>query len=364
MPSNAVVRHIRDGLFFLQGFEAAKLKEHNDVMKTTITDVAKQAGVSMKTVSRVLNNEPNVAKTTRERVLSAAEALQYRPNLAARGLASSRSYLIGLLYDNPNPNYVIQIQRGAIEACRASGYHLLLEPMTREQASSPYAEDLLSRLGVDGVILTPPLSDSLDLRTKLEKLGIRYVVVSPGQVGGAPTVRMDDAKAAKEMTSFLIDQGHRDIGFIVGHPDHVSSRIRLEGFEQALESSGFTTSSGRIVHGDFTFRSGVKAAEKLLSDPSNRPTAIFASNDDMAAGVLSVAGRLGIDVPGDLSVCGFDNTAIAQIIWPKLTTVAQPIRKMGRKAAALLLDRSNTDDPTVHTLDFEIVIRESTGTPK
>lgn len=333
-------------------------------MKTTITDVAKQAGVSMKTVSRVLNNEPNVAKSTRERVLAAASELQYRPNLAARGLASSRSYLIALLYDNPNPNYIIQIQRGAIEACRRHGYHLLLEPMTHAQASGPDAAHLLSRLGVDGVILTPPLSDSMPLRDELKTLGLRYVIVAPGEGGEVPSVRMDDVKAATEMAIYLIDQGHRDIGFILGHPDHVSSHKRREGFETAMNSAGLSVNAEWIVPGDFTFRSGVKAAEKLLSDADNRPTAIFASNDDMAAGVLSVAGRLGIDVPDALSVCGFDNTAIAQIIWPQLTTVAQPIRKMGFKAAEILLDRSESDGPAVHTLDFEIIVRASTGTPR
>lgn len=332
-------------------------------MKTTITDVAKQAGVSMKTVSRVLNNEPNVAKITRDRVLEAAADLQYRPNLAARGLASSRSYLIALLYDNPNPNYIIQIQRGAIEACRQNGYHLLLEPMTHEQASGPEAAHLLSRLGVDGVILTPPLSDCMPLRDEMKKLGLRYVVVAPGDAGDVSSVRMDDVKAATEMATYLIDQGHRDIGFIMGHPDHVSSQKRRDGFAAALDAAGLSLNDDRMVQGDFSFRSGVKAAETLLRDADNRPTAIFASNDDMAAGVVSVAGRLGIDVPSVLSVCGFDDTAIAQIIWPKLTTVAQPIQQMGLKAAEVLLDRSLSDEPVVHTLDFEIVVRESTGAP-
>lgn len=333
-------------------------------MKTTITDVAKQAGVSMKTVSRVLNNEPNVAKTTRERVLEAAAALQYRPNLAARGLASSRSYLIALLYDNPNPNYIIQIQRGAIEACRDAGYHLLLEPITHTQASQPDVGLMLGRLGVDGVILTPPLSDCMPLRRELEKMGIRHVTIAPGDIHDAPSVRMDDVKAATEMATYLIDEGHRDIGFIIGHPDHVSSRKRQNGFIAAMSTAGIAVNEDRVVQGDFTFRSGVKAAEILLRDPQSRPSAIFASNDDMAAGVVNVAGRLGIDVPNALSVCGFDNTAIAKIIWPKLTTVAQPIRQMGKKAAEVLLDRSGDQDTAIHTLDFEIIFRESTSAPQ
>lgn len=336
-------------------------------MKTTITDVAKQAGVSMKTVSRVLNNEPNVAKTTRERVMAAAAELHYRPNMAARGLASSRSYLIALLYDNPNPSYITHIQRGAISACRESGYHLMLEPMTTDLASGPEAEDLLRRLGVDGVILTPPLSDSQPLRDKLTALGIRFVAVAPGDPGDVPAVRMNDVEAAAEMADYLIANGHTDIGFIIGHPGHVASARRQEGFEQALRQAGIVCRPERLQQGDFTFRSGVEAAEMLLSDPNDRPSAIFASNDDMAAGVVSVAGRLGVDVPGSLSVCGFDDTPIAQIIWPQLTTVAQPIRKMGKKAAEMLIDRgktaSVTEEPVVHTLDFEIIVRESTGLP-
>lgn len=330
-------------------------------MKTTITDVAKQAGVSMKTVSRVLNNEPNVARGTRERVMAAAEALHYRPNLAARGLASSRSYLIALLYDNPNSNYVMQMQRGAIEACRPNGYHVLLEPMTIAEVSALDLEMRLRRLNVDGVILTPPLSNSDTLQTVLKQLNIPFVLVAPGEIGDAPTVRMDDVQAASDMVGHLIKQGHKDIGFILGHPEHISSDNRCEGFKLALSKAGLTLNSERIKQGDFTFRSGVKAAEVLLASPDDRPTAIFASNDDMAAGVVSVAGRMGIDVPAELSVCGFDDTAIASIIWPNLTTVAQPIKQMGRKATELLLRRTLPDRPDIHTMDFEIIIRESTA---
>ncbi|GLQ23166.1 LacI family transcriptional regulator [Algimonas ampicilliniresistens] len=329
-------------------------------MKATITDVAKQAGVSMKTVSRVLNNEPNVAKATRDRVMEVAASLQYRPNLAARGLASSKSYLIALLYDNASASYITNIQRGAIEACRRNGYHLLLEPMPYEQANSPEAEILLGRLGVDGVILTPPLSDSVVLRDILRRLDMRHVAVAPNKMDDVHAVRMDDAEAAFQMTTYLIEQGHRDIGFILGHPNHGATASRRLGFEKALNEAGIKLNEDWISAGDFSFRSGVQAAEHLLSNPDNRPTAIFASNDDMAAGVMSVAGRLGISVPEALSVCGFDDTPIAQIIWPQLTTVAQPIHKMGFKAASILISRDNPDDPKICTLDFELIIREST----
>ena len=332
-------------------------------MKTTITDVAREAGVSMKTVSRVLNNEPNVAEATRERVKEAARSLQYSPNLAARGLASSRSYLLALIYDNPSPSYVTNLQGGAIEACRKSGYHLIIEPMTAEQLRSPEAETMLSRLNVDGVILTPPLCDDIDLRAMLKRLNISYVLVAPEKPGRAPTVIIDDRMAARQMTEFMLNQGHKRIGFICGHASHSSSHHRMEGYRQALEAKDIAYDPELVAKGDFSFRSGVEAAERLLADPQTRPTAIFASNDDMAAGVVSVAGRMGIGVPEQLSVCGFDDTPLAQILWPKLTTVAQPIGEMGRKAAEILIDRSGGGNPGVHTLDFELVIRESTRAP-
>ena len=329
-------------------------------MKATITDVAKEAGVSMKTVSRVLNNEPNVAKATRERVRDVARRLQYAPNLAARGLASSRSYLIALCYDNASPSYILDIQSGAIEACRKRGYHVVLEPISLERGEAEDAEMILGRLGVDGVILTPPLSDSELLRETLRRLNIPHVLVAPEEAGPSPTVRMDDVEAAGQMTEYLLGQGHRDIGFILGHPEHTATEQRRRGFEAAMRAHGQPLRQDRILPGDFTFKSGVDAAERLLADAGNRPTAVFASNDDMAAGVVSVAGRMGLSVPQDLAVCGFDDTPLAQIIFPKLTTVAQPIHEMGRKAAELLIDRRKSDPPAVHTLDFALVIREST----
>ena len=329
-------------------------------MKATITDVAKEAGVSMKTVSRVLNNEPNVAQATRDRVKAVAERLQYSPNLAARGLASSRSYLIALAYDNASADYIMNIQRGAIEACRQHGYHIVLEPVSLERGDLALAELSFKRLGVDGVILTPPLSDSLPLRDMLRRLNIPHVLVAPEEPGPAPTVRMDDVEAARQMTAFLIGQGHREIGFVLGHPEHSSTELRRGGFLAAMEEAGLSVPSDRIVAGDYTFKSGVDAGDVLLSDPERRPTAIFASNDDMAAGIVSVASRLGLSVPGDLAVCGFDDTPIATALFPKLTTVAQPIQEMGRKAAETLVDRRHAKGPAVHTFDFELVIRDST----
>ncbi len=330
--------------------------------KSTITDVAKRAGVSIKTVSRVLNGEPNVRAKTRETVIAAAKALKYAPNPAARGLASSKSYLLALLYDIPSPGYIARIQKGATEACRKAGYHLVVQPMDMNDINVVQDVDsLLRRLPVDGVILTPPLCDAGEVITVLNRLAIPYVPISPSAAhGDIPIIRMDDVKAAREMTEHLIELGHVDIGFIKGHPRHNASALRFEGFREAMRRADLRINPDWIMDGDFTYRSGVAAAEILLTQ-NQRPTAIFASNDDMAAGVLSVANKLKISVPDQLSLAGFDDNAIADIIWPRLTTVCQPVSNMGFKAAELLLDpKLRSQGPFIHNLDHSLIKREST----
>lgn len=332
-------------------------------MKSTITDVAKRAGVSMKTVSRVLNNEPNVAQKTRDRVKAVAAELHYSPNLAARGLASSKSYLIALLYDNPSPYYIANIQKGAIDACRESGYHLVVEPINMSGTNvSHEMERILERLPVDGVIVTPPLSDSPEIQAILKRLKISYVPVAPSTVPtDTASVKMDDVQAAYEMTEFLVKQGHNKIGFIKGHSEHSATSLRYQGFAKAIKAAGFGVQPQYIAEGDFSFKSGVDAAENLLQLEAP-PTAIFASNDDMAAGVVSVANRLGLLVPNDLSVVGFDDTPLARILWPQLTTIKQPIYEMGFQAVSLLIQPPKASDARLsYCLDHKLIIRDSTS---
>lgn len=317
----------------------------------------------MKTVSRVLNNEPNVAAKTRERVLAVASELNYSPNLAARGLASSKSYLIALLYDNPSPYYIANIQKGAIAACREFGYHLVVEPINMSGMNvSQEMERILERLPVDGVIVTPPLSDSLEIKSIFERLKVSYVPVAPSVTPSeVMSVKMDDVQAAFEMTEFLISKGHTKIGFIKGHPEHSATDLRHKGFLEAMKSAGLDIDSDYVAEGDFSFKSGVDAAEHLLS-LTERPTAIFSSNDDMAAGVVSVANRMGISVPDQLSVGGFDDTPLAQILWPQLTTIKQPIYEMGYQAVSLLINPPAEEDRLQsYCLDHKLVIRESTS---
>lgn len=336
-------------------------------MKATITDVARLAGVSMKTVSRVLNKEPNVTIKTRDKVLKAASELHYSPNLAAKGLATSKSYLVALIYDSSaSPHYISGIQSGAIQACRDYDYHLVPEPLPSlvevgiETTLNTLAE-LLRRISVDGVVLAPPLCDEKQIVAFLKSIKMPFALIAPSK--GEPhakAVKMDDVEAAREITNYLLSKGHSNIGFVKGHAQHSAARLRYVGFCEAMEQAGASIDVKNIVQGDFSFRSGVEAAEQLLNQQSDRPTAIFASNDDMAAGVVSVASRLGLSVPKDLAVCGFDDTPIAKILHPQLTTIRQPITDMGFEAVKLLVSpECKKLPPSTQNLDYQLIIRDS-----
>ena len=333
--------------------------------KITIHDVARQSGVSIKTVSRVLNREPNVKADTRDRVQAAVAALKYRPNISARSLAGSKAYLIGVFFDNPSPGYITDVQLGAIARCREEGYHLIVEPL---DSAADNVEDqvgpMLANLRMDGVILTSPVCDHPVVLAALEQEEVPYVRIAPGlDLDRSAWVGMDDRLAAYEMTKHLIGLGHRDIGFIIGHPDHGASHLRHKGFMDAMADAGLAVRPERVEQGHFSFRSGFEAAERLLTS-EDRPTAVFASNDDMALGVMAVANRLRLNVPETLSIAGFDDTPGAKITWPQLTTVRQPIAAMAGAAADMLLTGVSWEEgeaPPSKLLDFELVVRESTG---
>ncbi|MFT4254089.1 MAG: LacI family DNA-binding transcriptional regulator, partial [Caulobacter sp.] len=276
--------------------------------KVTIHDVARLSGVSIKTVSRVLNREPNVKADTRDRVQEAVAALNYRPNISARSLAGSKAYLIGVFFDNPSPAYVTDVQLGAIGRCRTEGYHLIVEPLDSEGDVEAQVAPMLATLRMDGVILTPPVCDDARVLDVLDSEGVPYVRLSPDRdLDRSAYVRMDDVAAAYDMTAHLIKLGHKDIAFIKGHPDHGAAHLRYDGYAKAMADHGLPVREDRVAQGFFSFRSGFEAAETLLAG-DDRPTAIFASNDDMALGVMAVANRLRLNVPETLSVAGFDDT--------------------------------------------------------
>jgi LacI family transcriptional regulator len=335
----------------------------------TIKDVAAQAGVSAKTVSRVINQEAHVRAEVRDAVMKVVEALDYRPNAFARSLSSSRSYLLGLfLHDPAWSSYAVAMQRGALMQCRKRNYHLVVEPL--DISSDAWERQMMASieaLRLDGAILTPPVCRHTPLLERLEALKLPYVRISPGEdPQRSGLVDIDEERAAFDMTQCLIDLGHREIGFIKGIPTHAATPKRLRGYLEAMRQAGLGVTPDHVAPGDFTFRSGIEAGEAMLRSAC-RPTAIFASNDDMALGVSAAAAKLGLVVPTDLSIAGFDDTATARIAWPPITTIRQPMEEMAAAAVDILIDpryRSAPDDPHFRReLAYSLIRRDSTAPP-
>lgn len=332
----------------------------------TVADVARLAGVSPMTVSRVVNGGGNVRAEKRDAVLAAVRSLNYAPNPAARSLASGRVVRLGLLYSNPSAAYLSEFLVGCLDECRRRHIQLSLEKCDDDVEAATH--ELLAG-GLEGVLLPPPLCENESILQILTHHRVPAVGVAAGRSRqDISTVRIDDAAAAEAMTRHLLQLGHRRIGFIKGHPNQTASAERLAGYTAALRDAGLELSSELVVEGFFDYRSGITAAERLLALPT-RPTAIFAANDDMAAAVIAVAHRRGLALPAELSVCGFDDSALATNVWPELTTIHQPISAMAREAVALLArqlekgaaGRSMTPEHVL--LPFSLVRRASDGSP-
>ncbi|WP_209348223.1 LacI family DNA-binding transcriptional regulator [Pontixanthobacter sp. CEM42] len=305
----------------------------------TINDVARQAGVSAMTVSRVVNREDGVRPATREKVLKAVEVLNYQPNRSARRLAKGTDVHIGLIYANPSDSYLGRFLQGALGAAQQTDNHLIVDICAEDSPAEYVASALrLAKANIAGVILPPPTSGSNEILSVFKELQIPVATVANGAAAQRSLdINIDDEAAAAAMTQHLLALGHSRIGFVRGPQDQISSTLRERGFRAEMTKAGFTVAPELIVDGEFTYRSGVDAAERLLQldDP---PSAIFASNDDMAAAAIGVAHRHGLVVPDDLSVVGFDNSPTAISVWPELTTVDQPVSAMAASAFNLVLN--------------------------
>lgn len=329
--------------------------------RSNIRDVAARAGVAVKTVSRVLNGHPYVSADTKARVEEAMKVLEFRPSVAARILSGAKSNQVALIYDNHSPYYMFQIQTGCWDVCRAKGIRLLAQPV---DVTDPDVGDqirgLVTETQVDGIILSSPVTDCEPVLRALEALDIPFVRISPGTNHAlTSSVFMDDAQAADDMTTHLINAGHRRIGFIKGHPNHKGSEDRLAGYCRALDRAGIAYDPALICDGSFDFDSGVRGGNRLLDLPEP-PTAIFASNDDMAAGVLAVAHDRNMNLPAELSVAGFDNTTLARTVWPPLTTIHQPMAELAQTAAEILIEGG---DITHRRLPHQLIERASVAPP-
>jgi LacI family transcriptional regulator len=321
------------------------------------------------TVSRVINGEKSVKPATRSLVDAAIRELGYAPNPAARTLAGGAIVRIGLLYRIPNPAYLTEFLVGALDRCSAINAQLIVQRYDRGSGAEEAADALILKR-LHGVILPPPLGDDPALIARLREAGM--AVVATGSTKPTPSlasIGIDDFGAAHDMTRHLIGLGHKRIGFITGRPNHASSGLRLEGYRAALAEAGLPSDESLIADGTFTYQSGLDAAERLLS-LSPLPTAIFASNDDMAAATIAAAHRHRLDVPADLSVVGFDDTPLATTIWPELTTIRQPVGEMSQEAVTTLAElirqqRGGAEPETPHRLlDFQLIRRRSDAPPR
>ena len=336
-----------------------------DNKKLTITDVARLAGVSKKTVSRVINHSGLVKADTRDKILKIVQEHDYQPDPQARALAFRRSYLVAMISDQPNPQYIVDMQSGILDALGPTSYQLVVSPCDRE--SPTLYDDICEIIQLQkffGVILTPSISEDDELIGRLRQIECPYVRIaavsldSPGNM-----VETHDYVGAAEAARHIAGLGHKRIAHIRGPERFLSAKERLRGFRVGLAEHGLSVEEQYLLTGGYTFESGMDCGEALLSRPEP-PTAVFAGNDEMAVGVYQAVRRAGLRVPEDLSIVGFDDAPTAERIWPTLTTVRLPIRHMGRTAAQLLIsnhDRHAMEPPAATSVMPSLIVRGSTG---
>jgi len=318
-------------------------------------------------VSRALNDAPHVSETVRRKVKEAAAALDYHPNLAAQSLIARRSYLIGLTYERPSPSYVVELQNGALGRLENERYRLVVLPFNHVASRPEELGKLLLRAGLDGVLLAPPACDQPVLLDMIERQKLPYARITPhSDLDRGLVVAMDEVAAGQTVAAHILSLGHRRVGVILGDPSHAASRGRLEGYRQAFDEAGVAIDDSLVGTGDFTYDVGYRVALELLDRPL-RPTAILAQNDDMAVAAIAAARDLGLSVPQQLSVAGFDNSEVSRTAWPQLTTVHQPVREMAWDAAnrliAALDGETDSAAPYRHDHPHELLVRASTAPP-
>jgi len=342
--------------------------------KPTIDDVAALSGVGRASVSRVLNDGPNVSAKLRARVLKAVEELGYQVNVQARALAGGKPRLLTLICasdinSEPNSYYQSALEVGALRACAGLGFHLATHVVA--QSGSDYIAEICALIEESrpmAAVLTPPFSDDRDLLDRIAKL-TRVVSISPGpQMSDVVCgVAMDDEAAGFAVTEALIALGHRRFGFIQGLERHVSAEGRYQGALKALEAHGLAPEQMVARRGNFTFRAGRDLLPELLAAPI-KPTAIICGNDDTAVGALFAAHQIGLRVPTDLSIASFDDTPVSALVWPPLTTIRQPLQEMAQRAVELVAERLKTNGlappaPVIEYLPFTLIERGTTAPP-
>lgn len=333
--------------------------------RVTIQLVAERAGVSAMTVSYVINGTGRVSAATRETVMAAVNELGYQPNIAARSLASAATCRIGVVYQSSQNAFLSAMLVGALNATSRAGVELTVGKVEAPVlANAEQAMRGLVRSGANAILLAPPYGELVSGSGLVEALGVPVAAVAHG--GALPdmaTIGVDDRAAVHAMVERLIARGHRRIGLVTGPDTHDSSPLRLAGFRDALEAAGIAWDDALVKPGMFTFESGLAAGEALL-ELDELPTAIFASNDDMASGVSSAIHRRNLRIPQDIAVAGFDDAPIAVKIWPSLSTVRQPIEQIAERATEWLIGqvtgRGGAASREIR-MPFEVIERESSA---
>lgn len=341
----------------------------------TIKHVAADAGVSLQTVSRVINNEANVRPEMKERVQEAIDRLGYVPSIAAQRLSGSRSYLILAINDRDRTiadwrarqgtDWVDQMLLGGMLKCAEHGYRMIFELIdTHNDHVERELAAALAALQPDGIILTPPHSDNAQIVALLHKKGMPFVRIGSHQTDAGIPISMDNERAAERATKLLLAKGHTRVAFIAGSAEYALSGRRVAGWRSAMTAARHTTDN-LMAEGDFSYESGERAARLLLKQP-DPPTAIIASNDQMALATLDVARAMGLSVPDDLSLISFDNTPIVRFTQPPLTAVDQPIAATTSKAVELIIAQQKGAEPpaTLTMLEAGLVERQSVAAPR
>lgn len=341
----------------------------------TIDDVAALAKVGRSTVSRVLNGSPKVSSEVRERVQKSVEALNYKVNPQARALAGGRMQMLALVYPSdldtePNSFYHSGLELGALRACTELGLNLMTQAVNQNTGNATdKILDMIDARRCDGLILSPPFADDLALLGRIIERNFPLVCISSGAQAQAMVsgVGIDDEAAGYDVACYLIGLGHRRFGFIRGPENHISADDRFAGFLRALRDNHLTDEAFVSARGNFTFHSGVEAFPTLYNAP-HRPTAIICGNDDMAVGAIFSAHRIGLEIPGDVSIVGFDDTPVSEIVWPPLTTVHHPVKQIGYEAVRILHERNRASATHVarriSVIPHAVVVRESVGAPR
>lgn len=330
----------------------------------TLETVAHEAGVSMKSVSRVVNGEPFVSQRMQDTVNQAITKLGFKPNMAARQLRGQRSYSLAVIYEPPASEFLTGVLEGILPICRDASYKLVLEPLAATESRTHIFKGIESRVA-DGFILLPPLSEDISLIRKIRDSDCAVVLVESSLNiedihPSVSKVGIDDFAAGRELGDYLITCGHRRIGYIGLREQHIMANQRGEGLKAAMQGAGIPSENFLQAKGFATFQSGFQAAQILLS-AKNPPTAIFAGNDYMAAGVIACATKMGLKIPKDLSVAGFDGADLSEMFVPPFMTIKQPLNAYGEWAARRLLAAFATPEATgiEKCLSYDMIARDS-----